>query len=369
MTPAEIAYELSTRYTPYIDGTAVMDVQQLAEQEVDVWWASPEALRARRGSARQLSQSVDGDGAAEVGLVATKLPLSGLHLALDPGHVGGVWAVWEWRNFRISGHDHWVREGELVLEVARRVRSDLARLGAKVTLLRESNQPINPKSFVDYWSVAAAEVEAPNELTLKAYIDYALAVRNRAVRMAIVTEEIAERARVVNEQIRPDALISLHINAAAWPAGDQLQLVDSDHAHVLVFGCLSAAELATSQHQAQLAAKLINGSGAVEAQLGAALGVALEAAVGLPASEYRGLNAIRIEPEVPYLWSRNLMLLRLVECPTILLEPYVANSEREYVRIQQALTAREFHQPLLKDDILIEYADAVVAGVLDTYGQ
>jgi hypothetical protein len=145
--------------------------------------------------------------------------------------------------------------------------------------------------------------------------------------------------------------------------------VDSDHGHVLVFGCLSQAELATPRHQAQLTVKLTNGSGEIEATLGAALGAALAIATGLPAAEYDGLNAIRIDAKVPYLWARNLMLLRLVECPTVLLEPYVANSKKEYPRIQSALTARQYHQPLPADDILVEYADAVVAGVLQVYGQ
>ena len=106
-----------------------------------------------------------------------------------------------------------------MLEVARRIRTRLTRLGAKVTLLREDCQPINPKTFIDYWSLAAAEEIPPTELTLKAQLGHALALSNRAIRLAIVRGEIAERARLVNEVIQPDALISLHINAASWPDG------------------------------------------------------------------------------------------------------------------------------------------------------
>jgi N-acetylmuramoyl-L-alanine amidase len=256
-----------------------------------------------------------------------------------------------------------------VLEVALRIRNYLTRLGAKVTLLREDCQPINPKTFIDYWALAAAEEMPPTELSLRAHFSHALAVRNRAIHLAIVRGEIAERARLVNEVIQPDALISLHINAAAWPDGDTEQLVDSDHAHVLIFGCLSEAELASPQQQLRLARKLRNGSGPVEARLGAALGSTLVQATGLPASNYLGRNAIRILPEVPSLWARNLMLLRLVDCPTVLMEPYITNSHSSYARIQKALSAREYHEPLPTDDILVEYADAVVAGVLRAYEQ
>ena len=335
--PDQIDYELSMRYTPYADGAAVIDLGKIATNTI-----------------------------AEVGNTFDQ-PFTSLHLALDPGHVGGIWAELEWRNFRISKEDHWVREGELVLEVAQRIRTRLTRLGAKVTLLREDYQPINPKTFIDYWPLAAAEKMPPTELSLKVQLDHALAVRNRAIHMAIVRGEIAERARLVNEVIQPDALISLHINAAAWPDGDTEQVVDSDHAHVLIFGCLSEAELASPRQQLRLVEKLSNGSGSVEAHLGAALGSALVEATGLPASNYLGRNAIRILPEVPSLWARNLMLLRLVDCPTVLMEPYISNSQSSYARIQKALSAREYHEPLPADDILVEYADAVVTGVLRTY--
>ena len=333
----QIADELKTRYTPYLDGATAIDFGQIT-----------------------IKTTAEAENAFDQ-------PLAKLHLALDPGHVGGVWAEWERRNFRISKEDHWVREGELVLEVARRIRTRLTRLGVKVTLLREDCQPVNPKTFIDYWPFANAEKMPPKELSLKSQLDHALAVRNRAIYLAIVRDEIAERARLVNEVIQPDALISLHINAASWPAAETLQLVESDHAHVLIFGCLSASELALPSQQTRLAQKMANGSGPVEAQLGAALGSALVEATGLPASNYLGRNAIRILPEVPSLWARNLMLLRLVDCPTVLMEPYISNSQSSYARIQKALSAREYHEPLPADDILVEYADAVVTGLLRTY--
>ena len=49
------------------------------------------------------------------------------------------------------------------------------------------------------------------------------------------------------------------------------------------------------------------------------------------------------------------------------MEPYISNSQSSYARIQKALSAREYYEPLPTDDILVEYADAVVTGVLRTY--
>jgi N-acetylmuramoyl-L-alanine amidase len=346
-TPETIADQLSTRYAPYADGVSMPELESLTDQSADIWWRTPEAIRSARGT--------------------DALPLEGLHLALDPGHVGGIWAEWEGRHFRIQESDYWVREGELVLEVAQRVRTRLVELGAQVSLLRESAEPVNPKQPADYWAQAAAELTPSDTLSLLEIFDLARTIRARAVRMSVVIGELAERARLVNEVIRPDALISLHINAAPWPQGER-RLVESDHAHVLVFGCLSAKELASPGQRAQMLKKMTNGSSDIEATLGAAFGRAFAEATSLPASEYDGRNAIRIDPEVPYLWARNLMLLRLVDCPTVLLEPYIANSQSSYSRIQAALAARAAQSPLPPDDILLEYTDAVVTAVLSTYG-
>lgn len=337
------------RYLPTVDlSTAGYRAVERERSPGSVWWQTPEAIRGERPT-----------GAA---------PLYGLHLAIDPGHIGGAWAEWEGRHFRTNPEDYWVREGELVLEVALRLQARLERLGARVTLLRNDCHPVNPRPVGAYWERAIAEVGGNAELSLAAQLEQARAVRDRAVSLAIISGELAERARLVNELIRPDALLSLHINAAAWPGEVGGQLVDSDHAHVLIFGCVLESEWAVPQQRRQLFKKMKNGSGPLEASLGGALGDALGEATGLPPSNYSGTNAIRLEGRSAYLWARNLMLLRLVDCPTVMLEPYIANSTNSYPRIQEALRARGHHEPLPEDDILIEYTDAVVKGVLATYG-
>ena len=360
-----LAIDMTTRYAPYADWATVVDVNVLARQSPSRYWRTPEEVASERGQGT--------------------LPLAGLHLALDPGHIGGQWADAEGRHFRIAEDDFYVREGELVLEVARLVRAQLVALGAKVSLLREANLPVNPKSPFDYLLMAAAQVSEPTECTPKALWEYGCAMRARAERLSIVTGDLIERARLVNQEIQPDALISLHINAAAWPvapapaAGESeseseseseaLRLVESNNLHALIFGCMSAGELQVGRQQAQLAVKLVNGSGAPEQLLGDALVTALAEATGLPAARYEGRNAILLDSQQPYLYARNLLMLRMAECPTVLLEPYVANSVAAYARIQAALADRAAGRALVEDDILVEYADAVVAGVLACYGE
>ncbi len=82
-----------------------------------------------------------------------KKPLSGLRIALDPGHLGGKWAKMEERWFRV-GNSPPVREGDLTLKVARILAPQLRRLGAKVSFVRNSSEPITPKRPDDFKELA-----------------------------------------------------------------------------------------------------------------------------------------------------------------------------------------------------------------------
>jgi len=354
-----LASDLATRYAPYANWQSVVDVDALAQRAESRYWRTAEEIALQRG---------DGD-----------LPLAGLHIALDPGHIGGQWAAAEGRQFRIAEDDFYVREGELVLAVAELARTKLMALGAKVTLLREAALRVNPNNPVEYLELAAEQVSPPNESSLSALWEYGCAVRVRAVHLSIVKGDLMERARLVNREVQPDALISLHINAAAWPTENEseasdsgnamLRLVDANNLHVLIFGCLSDDELLAENQLEQLAVKLTNGSGPAERLLGGALATALAEATDLPAASYRRNNAILLSSQQPYLFARNLLLLRMAECPTVLLEPYVANSVGAYGRLQSALANRAAGRVLAEDDILLQYAEAVVAGVRACYGQ
>lgn len=345
---------LSSRYLPWLTDEAVLaEFTAALETPQPRYWRTAEELRRQRKAS------------------GAELPLAGLRLALDPGHLGGKWAEYEARNFRISDDDHWVREGDLVLEVAQRARDQLEALGAEVQLLREDSTPVNPKLPADYVEEVAEQMGPVEGGSLEGMVDHALELKRQTVRRSIVVGELAERARLVNEMLKPDALLSLHINAGVWPKKsgvEQLVLLPHNHLHVLIFGCLSESELAGPGQRERLLRKLQNGSGPEELLLAGALAQSLAEATGLPASKYEGSHALRPSEEKPYVWARNLMLLRLVECPVVLLEPYVANSAAAYARLQAALQARVDGREPEEGDVLLEYADAIVAGVLDAYG-
>src|SRR5438046_7578458 len=71
-------------------------------------------------------------------------PLSGLRIALDPGHLGGKWARMEERWFQV-GNTQPVQEGDLILKVERLLSPRLRELGAKVLFVRDGNEPITAR--------------------------------------------------------------------------------------------------------------------------------------------------------------------------------------------------------------------------------
>lgn len=296
-------------------------------------------------------------------------PLSGLRIALDPGHLGGQWAEAEGRHFRMSDKHHWVREGELVLEVAQRIQAMLEPLGAEVTLVRESSIPVNRRTPTDYLPDLVQQYPMADLNSLEEQADYALLLQRESTRRAIVTDELAARARRINAEIRPDIAISLHINAVPWlmTEGGERLLSDQNHLHVLIFGAMSRQEAGIVHQQRQLTVKLADGCGLEEFELGSALASRLAQATRLPPAFYGGSNAVLCDAAEPYVWARNLHMLRAVECPIVMLEPYVANSKEGYARIQKALETRANGQAPEEEDILVEYADAVVAGILSRY--
>ncbi len=70
-------------------------------------------------------------------------PLTGLRVALDPGHLGGRWAKLEERWFQI-GDAPPVMEGEMTLKVAQALAERLRALGATAELVRASDEPSTP---------------------------------------------------------------------------------------------------------------------------------------------------------------------------------------------------------------------------------
>ncbi len=287
-------------------------------------------------------------------------PLAGLHLAIDPGHIGGTWATMEERRLTLGSNPP-VCEGDLTLQVAKLLKPRLEALGAKVTLVRHTSEPLTPLRPENLLTLAKAT--APPDSTASP--------QRLAERLFYRTAEIHARAQFINQSLHPDLVLCLHFNAADWGDPNNPKMVDRSHLHLLVNGAYSDEEILLADQRFALLYKLLQHSHEEEVRVGASVAEAMAAATGLPAFQYPPTSAsVRPIPNQPYLWARNLLANRLYQCPVIFLEPYVMNSTTDYTRLLagdyeglRQIAGKPQHS------IFREYTDGVVTGLSRHYSR
>lgn len=261
------------------------------------------------------------------------LPLEGLHVALDPGHIGGHWARVEERWFQL-GTAPPVKEGELTLKTARILQPLLEKLGAKVSLVRNQLEPVTRLRPADFRDDARAELVKmgldPDHLPERS--PAAHTVDWQAEKLFYRTSEIRARAEVINDHLRPDFVVCLHFNAEGWGNAAQPVFSSANHLHLIINGGYSMQELTQDDSRAEMLMRLLQRCYDEEVAVCAQVAESLAAYTGLPAYTYSA-NALPLR-QSPYLWARNLLANRLYRCPVIYCEPYVMNNQEVYDRIQ-----------------------------------
>jgi hypothetical protein len=301
-------------------------------------------------------------------------PLAGLKIALDAGHIGGAWAKMEERWFQI-GESRPVVEGEMALRVAGMLVPKLRALGAEVSLVRESLEPVTKERPETLRPAAREELARLGVTAPRENYDNlndpqrGTTVQAQSELLFYRISEIRQRAELVNTRLQPDLIVCLHFNAEGW--GDPLrpEFVPRNHLHVLVNGCYSTGELRFDDQRFEMLMKLLSRSYPEELAASEQVATALATATKLPPYHYNSGNAIRTGPS-PYLWARNLLANRLYHAPVVFLEPYVMNSEVIWERVQ----AGDYEGEItlageLRRSIFREYADAVVEGLRDYYSK
>jgi hypothetical protein len=297
-------------------------------------------------------------------------PLTGLKIALDPGHLGGQWAKLEERWFQV-GSSAPIAEGDLTLRVAQLLAPRLRNLGADVVFVRSTPGPVTNLRPPELKAQANASLldrgvvnilpsySGPTDPKRELSVDW------EAERLFYRIGEIHARARVVNDQLKPDLVLCLHFNAEPWGNPSQPTLVKTNHFHLLVNGAYSPAELAYDDERLAMLIKLLNRVYPEELGCAESIGRSIAAVTGLPPYSYTTSNATRVG-NTGYVWARNLLANRLYECPVIYIEPYVMNSEEVFARIQ----AREYEGlrnfgGVMRPNIYEEYVTGVVNGLAE----
>jgi len=299
--------------------------------------------------------------AGELGPAPPGKPLDGLRIAIDPGHLGGPWARMEER-WLDTGSGKPVTEGDLTLKVAKLLEPRLEALGARVTLVRDSTEPVTewrPESLMKAGLVSAKDGATPEQ------------TRKLAEKLFYRTAEIRARARKINDSIRPDLVLCLHFNAEGWGDPRHPRLAPENHFHMLVSGASTDAEVALADQRLDLLLRLLQGIHAEEAALGTTAATVFARSTGLPPYRYES-NSKRARNIAgnPYLWARNLLANRLYLCPVLFYEPYVMNNAETAARIQAGdYPGLENVAGKMRPSIFREYADAVAAGLKAYYSR
>jgi len=214
-------------------------------------------------------------------------PLVGVKIALDPGHLGGKWAKMEERWFQV-GSSQPVQEGDLALRVARLLAPRLRELGAKVSFVRNSNEPITAKRPDDFRELARkilikngvpqprADVLDPNDPAKEETIRWQSEI------LFYRYSEIRRRAALMNFKLHPDLVLCLHLNAEGWGDPNSPSLTDANHLHLLVNGSYLAEELEFDDERFEMIRRLLSRAYDEELPLADTIAAAMARETGLP---------------------------------------------------------------------------------------
>lgn len=298
--------------------------------------------------------------------------LKGVHIALDPGHIGGGYAEMEERWLSMNPGES-IMEGHLVLQVAELLKPRLEALGATVTMIRQQEAPVTKASINDLKKVARQvllDAGVPNPV--ESYADRVgeeriLTVQWQTEKLFYRVSEIRARAQRVNEELRPDLVLCLHLNAEAWGDPRKPAFVDKNHMHLMVNGCYGADELQLEDIRFEMMRRVFGRMHQQEIAMADVAAAALAKATGLPPYVYITQQARRVS-ENPYVFARNLLANRLYQCPVLYFEPYVMNNEQTYKRL---LLGHYIGRTLLDGQLvtspLEDYTRGVVNGLVEYY--
>jgi hypothetical protein len=122
-------------------------------------------------------------------------------------------------------------------------------------------------------------------------------------------------------------------------------------------------EVAYDNQRFEMIWRLVNRWACKEGLIADHMSQAFAQVTELPAFTYKGPNALKIG-EVEGVWARNLLANRIYEAPVVFLEPYIANSEEVYQRIQGVDSDNHVtNESISRKCIVQEYVDAVLLGL------
>jgi len=301
-------------------------------------------------------------------------PLSGLRVAIDPGHIGGPWAQMEERSTRYHGSAP-VQEGDLNLITARLLKQELTGLGATVFVVRDSTEPVTPYRPGDMLPEARRlltehSAHGTNLLALppdKLDLYFGHRVMDLAEFLFYRCSEIRERGNRIRNNFVPDITVTLYIDAT--PGSGRGRVTSANQNIFFVGGSYTRSEMADPEMRRRCVYKMVEGGSDIEAEVAGDIADVFKQRTGLGAVKYGDSSTTRaVLPNNPYVVARNLEANREYDGPVVCTEPYFMNNQLVYRR----LLAGDYDGVHVFDgknygSIFREYADCVAQGLVKAY--
>jgi N-acetylmuramoyl-L-alanine amidase len=311
-----------------------------------------------------------------------QLPLKGIKIALDPGHIGGDWAKLEARYFKL-GDDPPVMEAKLNMITCQILAERLEADGAQIVWAKHGYEPTTDErpDTLRHEAIGALSPAKSSSSASEEVFGLPVSPRHHAGRptetrideeAALLFYRVAEiraRAELVNKD-HPDLTICVHYNADDW--GD-----DPDHptlsarSKLIIFvnGSYEKSELAYEDVRYDMMRKVLDRDAAQEERGCALVGAQMLQALGYPPDDFSTNFAHRIT-SVPSVYTRNLLANRLYHGPVIYCEgPYMNARDAYYRIIAGDYLGRRTIQGQSVPSIYREYALAVERGVLEYFAK
>lgn len=303
-------------------------------------------------------------------------PLEGLKIVLEPADIGGQWGAMEDRSTYYKGYGR-VQEGDVNLLVSRILRLRLIQLGADVYVTRSDAEPVCGLDVSDVSPIVPRILSGRPYILPSAFrsrtrdVSRSSADYQRIAAEVLLTKTLETRSRAENASraIRADITIVLQFNAT--PTSGRTRLTSSNRNIFFVEGSYTAKELSNDARQRlKLLTKLFENVTPTETRVAACIAGRFLEATGFPPVLYGNTAVTRATAAGPYVVARNLAFSREHAGPVVVTEPYFMNQP---LTLQRLLAGDYEGEKVIAGipcaSIYREYAEAVAAGLIDSYRQ
>lgn len=302
------------------------------------------------------------------------LPLHGLKIAIDPGHIGGKWGPLQNRSVLYPGLGR-VQEGDMNLITARILQKNLEELGAEVFVTRDKAEPVTEFEINDFQNHARERIYKKNPNLRQKYSHMLVEDQNRLLgeKLQFTTQflffrigEIRSRAHKIRTLFQPDLTVILYINATA--SSGKGKTVGVNQNIFFIHGCYTKEEAADPEQQVRMVYKILDQGTSTEQYVAEKIANCFQKSTGLPPVPYGDSKTSRQLSNNRYVVARNLAANREYDGPVVTTEPYFMNNK--YVVRRLLAGDYEGTKNFLDKSfpsIFREYAQAVTDGLVSAY--